>query len=137
MLTLSVPVSRAAMAPIHGRFAGGPVGSGDQWVSWVHLDDLVGLMVLAVRSPNMKGVYNATAPNPVRMGQLCAALGSAMGRPSWLPVPDFALKGLLGEGSATVLEGQRVLPARTQQGGFDFTFPEVRDAVNNLVATRK
>jgi uncharacterized protein len=120
-----------------GDAAGGPVGSGQQWVSWVHLDDLAALIVLALRSASFKGVYNATAPTPVSMGELCAAIGAAMGRPSWLPVPDFALKGLLGEGSATVLEGQRVLPARTQQGGFEFTYPEVKDAVKNLVATRK
>lgn len=65
----------------------------------IHRDDLVRLIVEAIRNPEWSGVYNATAPNPVRMGELCAALGSVMGRPSFVPVPDFALKTLLGEGA--------------------------------------
>lgn len=64
-------------------------------MSWVHLDDLVELIMTALRKRGYKGVYNATAPNPVRMSELCESLGSAMGRPSWLPVPDFALQVLV------------------------------------------
>jgi uncharacterized protein len=64
-------------------------------MSWVHLDDLVELFLAALRKSSYKGVYNATAPNPVRMSELCESLGSAMGRPSWLPVPEFALQVLI------------------------------------------
>ena len=109
------------------------MGSGEQWMSWVHLDDLVDLYIMALRKSGFKGVYNGTAPSPVRMSELCQTLGSAMGRPSWLPVPDFALKGLLGEGATVVINGQKVLPARTRQEGFEFQFADVQGAIDNLV----
>lgn len=68
------------------------MGTGEQWMSWVHLDDLVRLLVTALTDTSFSGVYNGTAPNPVRMSDFCSKLGAAMGRPSWLPVPDFALQ---------------------------------------------
>lgn len=77
----------------------------------------------------MLGVINGTAPNPVRLAQMCDHLGNAMGRPSWLPVPDFALKAVLGEGASVVLDGQKVLPARAQELGFTFKYPYVKDAL--------
>jgi uncharacterized protein len=92
-------------------------GSGRQWMSWIHRDDLVGLIIEAATNPAYSGTYNATAPKPVRMSELCGELGAIMGRPSWLPVPDFALQTLLGEGANVVLEGQCVLPARTRASG--------------------
>lgn len=96
----------ARMLPIFQLFSGGPLGSGSQWCSWVHRDDLVGLILAALEpSSKMDGAYNATAPSPVRMAELCAALGKQLGRPSWLPVPDFALQVLLGEGAMVVLDG--------------------------------
>jgi NAD dependent epimerase/dehydratase family enzyme len=79
--------------------AGGPLGSGKQWVSWIHRDDLVDLIIDAIRSPSYTGVFNGTAPKPVTMAQLCSSVGGVMGRPSWLPVPDFAITTLLGEGA--------------------------------------
>lgn len=121
------------MIPVFQIFAGGPLGSGRQWCSWIHRDDMVGLILSAIENPSWKGSYNATAPNPVRMGELCSALGSAMGRPSFFPVPDFALKTLLGEGAQVVLEGQRVLPARAQDSGYKFKYSRVQDALRNLV----
>lgn len=84
--------------------AGGPLGSGKQWVSWIHRDDLVDLIIDSIRNSSYAGVYNGTAPKPVTMAQLCSAVGGVMGRPSWLPVPDFAITTLLGEG-AQVREG--------------------------------
>ena len=113
--------------------AGGPLGSGNQWMSWVHRDDLVALIIQALRSNDYRGVYNGTAPNPARMSAFCSSLGSVMGRPSWLPVPDFALKGLLGEGATVVLEGQKVLPARAQQAGFKFKYSTIDEAVTNIM----
>ncbi len=114
-------------------FAGGPIGSGRQWFSWIHLDDLVNLICKAVENQSMSGVYNATAPNPVRMGQLCQTLGEVMNRPSWLPVPDFVLEILLGDGAIVVLEGQQVLPKQTQQSGFDYKYPELKPALAEIV----
>ncbi|MEO0535720.1 MAG: TIGR01777 family oxidoreductase [Cyanobacteria bacterium P01_A01_bin.123] len=114
-------------------YAGGPIGSGKQWFSWIHRDDLVDLMIKAMTDNNMQGVYNATAPNPVRMNDLCNALGKAMDRPSWLPVPDFAIQALLGDGAQVVLEGQQVFPKRTQTTDFKYQYPEVESALKSIV----
>jgi uncharacterized protein len=114
-------------------FAGGPIGSGQQWFSWIHRDDLVNLICQAVEQPEMSGVYNATAPNPVRMGKLCQVLGEVLNRPSWLPVPDFVLELLLGDGAIVVLEGQQVLPKQTQEIGFNYQYPELKPALADIV----
>jgi len=114
-------------------FAGGPIGSGRQWFSWVHIDDLVSVLVKALTDPSMRGVYNATAPNPVRMGEACEALGNALNRPSWLPVPDFVIEALLGDGAIVVLEGQQVLPKRLQSEGFEYQHPTVNQAMKAVV----
>ncbi len=114
-------------------FAGGPIGSGKQWFSWIHRDDLVSLIERAIQDSNMSGVYNATAPNPVRMNQLCQTLGEVMNRPSWLPVPDFVLEILLGDGAIVVLEGQQVLPKKTQATGFDYQYAELKPALAEIV----
>lgn len=114
-------------------FAGGPLGTGEQWFSWIHIDDLVNLIQEAINSPQYQGVYNAVAPNPVKMSQLCENLGEVMNRPSWLPVPEFALKLLLGEAAQAVLEGQKVLPKRTQEQGFQYQYPKVKSALADIV----
>lgn len=103
-------------------------------MSWIHRDDLVDLIIEALRNAAYSGVYNATAPKPVRMSELCSALGVVTGRPSWLPVPDFALQALLSEGASVVLDGQRVVPARTQAAGFKFRHADIADALRNLLA---
>ena len=123
----------AKMIPVFQIFAGGPLGSGRQWCSWIHRDDVVGLILTAIEDSGWKGVYNATAPNPVRMAELCEALGQVMGRPSFFPVPDFALKTLLGEGAQVVLDGQRVLPAHAQKSGYQFKYSRVQDALRNIL----
>ena len=115
-------------------FAGGPIGSGRQWFSWIHRDDLVSLIIEALNRNDMSGAYNATAPNPVKMSQLCQNLGEAMNRPSWLPVPDFVLEVLLGDGAKVVLEGQQVLPKKTQAIGFNYQYPEIEPALAEIVS---
>ena len=113
-------------------FAGGPIGTGKQWFSWIHREDLIGLIVYALTQPSMSGVYNATAPEPVRMEGFCQTLGQVMNRPSWLPVPGFVLEVLLGDGAQVVLEGQQVLPKRTQASGFQYRYPTLKDALTSL-----
>ncbi|KAG2487483.1 hypothetical protein HYH03_013904 [Edaphochlamys debaryana] len=120
------------MLPVFQIFAGGPLGSGKQWMSWIHRDDLVDLIMQSLSNPAYEGVFNATAPKPVRMSDLCSALGNILGRPSWLPVPEFALMTLLGEGASVVLEGQRVMPTRTQAAGYRFKYSDIGDALRNL-----
>ncbi len=114
-------------------FAGGPLGTGRQWFSWIYLDDLVNLIIQALTKPEMEGVFNATAPNPVRMSELAQTMGEIMQRPSWLPVPSFALETLLGEGAMVVLEGQQVLPQRTQASGFNYQYSTVKQALKEIV----
>jgi uncharacterized protein len=123
----------AKMVPPFRAFAGGPIGTGSQWFSWVHYDDVVSLIIKAIETPGMNGVYNATAPNPVTMAQVCTALGEVIDRPSWLPVPGFALDLLLGEGAKLVLEGQKVLPKRTLESGFEFAYPEIKGALSQFL----
>ncbi|MEM1171316.1 MAG: TIGR01777 family oxidoreductase [Cyanobacteria bacterium P01_H01_bin.35] len=115
-------------------FAGGPIGSGQQWFSWVHIDDLVGLILHSLGHPEIEGVFNGTAPNPVRMGEFCQDLGAALNRPSWLPVPDFAIELLLGDGAVVVLEGQKVLPKQTQASGFKYQYSNIKPALKNILA---
>ncbi|BAY27222.1 hypothetical protein NIES2100_70440 [Calothrix sp. NIES-2100] len=114
-------------------FAGGPIGSGRQWFSWIHIDDLVSLIVQALTNPQIEGVYNATAPQPVRMADLSQTMGQVMNRPSWLPVPAFALEALLGDGAKVVLEGQEVLPKRTVAAGFEYQYPNLRSALTQIL----
>lgn len=114
-------------------FAGGPLGTGRQWFSWIHREDLVNLILKALTDSSLSGVYNATAPNPVRMTEFCRTLGQVMGRPSWLPVPAFALEALLGDAAQVVLEGQQVLPKRTQEAGFAYQYSDVKAAIANIL----
>lgn len=116
-------------------FAGGPIGSGKQWFSWVHLDDVVNLIIKALEDRTMQGTYNATAPNPVRMNELCNELGKQMKRPSWLPVPGFAIEALLGDGAIVVLEGQKVMPQQTLAAGFDYEYKTIDAALAQILTT--
>ena len=81
----------------------------------------------------MTGVYNGTAPHPVRMAEVCNVLGKVMNRPSWLPVPDLVIETLLGDGAVVVLEGQKVLPERTQATGFSFKYPKIEAALREII----
>lgn len=117
------------MLPVFRMGFGGPVGSGRQWMSWIHRHDLCRLIASALEDPSYRGVYNAVAPNPTSMGRFASALGQVLGRPSLLPVPAPILQLLLGDGAQVVLEGQRVLPERLQQQGFVFQFGELSAAL--------
>ncbi len=125
----------AKMIPPFKMFAGGPLGNGQQWFSWIHRDDLVNLILEALTRTDVEGVLNATAPNPVRMSEFCQTLGDVLNRPSWLPVPSFALEALLGEGAMVVLEGQQVLPKRTTSYGFDYQYPTVKSALSEILTS--
>ncbi|MFM7424957.1 MAG: TIGR01777 family oxidoreductase [Elainella sp.] len=114
-------------------FAGGPLGSGKQWFSWIHIDDLVNLILVALTQSSLEGVFNATAPQPVKMAELCQTLGEILNRPSWLPVPAFALEALLGDAAKVVLEGQQVLPRRTEAAGFTYQYANVRQALQETL----
>ncbi|WP_170006508.1 TIGR01777 family oxidoreductase [Bacillus fonticola] len=110
---------------------GGTVGSGRQWVSWVHVDDVVGALLHCLEA-DVEGVFNTTAPHPERMQDFGKTVASVLNRPHWLPAPAFALRAVLGEMSLLVLEGQRVLPDRLQQTGYTFKFPELKGALQDI-----
>jgi uncharacterized protein len=120
------------LAPF-SAFVGGPIGSGKQWFSWIHRDDVVKLIIAALTDAQMQGVYNATAPNPVTMESFAQTLGTVMNRPSWLPVPNFALEALLGEGAMVVLQGQQVVPTQTLAQGFEFQYPTLKPALASIL----
>jgi uncharacterized protein len=120
------------LAPF-SAFVGGPIGSGKQWFSWIHSDDAIKLIIAALKDSQMQGVYNATAPNPVTMTEFANTLGNVMSRPSWLPVPNFAIEALLGEGAIVVLQGQQVIPTKTLDRGFDFQYPTLKTALESIV----
>ncbi len=124
----------AKMLPPFKLFAGGPIGTGKQWFSWIHRDDVINLILYALQNPQIEGVLNATAPNPVRMNEFCETLGAVLQRPSWLPVPAFALEFLLGDGAKVVLEGQKVLPKGTLASGFQYQYPTLKLALEEILS---
>jgi uncharacterized protein (TIGR01777 family) len=117
------------MLPVFRAGFGGPVGSGKQWMSWIHRHDLCRLIAAALEDSSYRGIYNAVAPEPVRMADFAHCLGQVIGRPSLLPVPAPLLKVLLGDGAAVVLEGQQVRPQRLLEKGFQFDTPELSAAL--------
>jgi uncharacterized protein (TIGR01777 family) len=121
----------AQLAPLYRLGLGGPVGDGRQWFSWIHAGDLVELFVWLLENEAARGVYNATAPAPVTMGEFARTLGRVVHRPAWIPVPAFVLRLRFGEGADVMLTGQRILPARAQAEGFRFAHPELAAALRS------
>jgi uncharacterized protein (TIGR01777 family) len=119
----------AKMAPPFKFFVGGSLGSGNQWMPWIHIEDEVGLIVHLIESSQASGPVNATAPNPVTMKEFCRTLGQVMGRPSWAPVPGFALRLMLGEMAEMLLTGQRAVPAAAEKFGYRFRYPNLQEAL--------
>jgi len=120
--------------PLFYLYSGGPVGSGTQWVSWIHREDLVDIMMMALKNPKkFKGVVNGVAPEPTTMNGLCEAIAKATNRPNWLPAPGLAVRVLLGEGATVVLDGQKVVPERTVEKGFRFQYSDVNSALEAIV----
>ena len=114
-------------------FAGGPAGSGRQFMSWIHLHDWVAMVKWALASQHIAGPLNVTAPEPVTNEDFSRSLGRVLGRPAWLKAPSFALRLILGEmADALILGGQRVLPAVAQQHGFVFQYPTLESALRQI-----
>ena len=115
-------------------FVGGPVASGRQYLSWIHRDDWLALVTWALESSSVSGVYNATSPEPVTNEEFSKALGKALGRPSWLRVPAFALRILFGEmANEMLIRGQRVVPKRALAEGFRFSYAAVEPAIKAAI----
>jgi uncharacterized protein len=113
---------------------GGPLAGGKQWVPWIHLSDEVGILAWALDNESVTGVVNGSAPNPVTNKEWSKALGKALGRPAFLPIPGFAVEIKFGKEFGKVAQGgQKVLPKRTEELGYAFKFPEIDGALRNLV----
>lgn len=117
------------MLPVFRAGLGGPIGSGRQWMSWIQRSDLCALIATALETPAYEGVYNAVAPEAVRMDRFATALGRVLKRPSLLPVPAPVLQLMLGDGAAVVLEGQQVVSERLGPQGFTFRYPDLDSAL--------
>lgn len=122
----------AKMVPPFKMFVGGPLGSGDQWMSWIHIDDEVGLIQFLLENQNARGPFNATAPNPVTMAEFSKALGEVLNRPSWASVPPSVLALMLGEMADMLLTGQRALPEAATKLGYKFKYGKITDALRSL-----
>ncbi|MHC4830739.1 MAG: TIGR01777 family oxidoreductase [Planctomycetota bacterium] len=113
---------------------GGPLGSGAQWWSWIHLEDLLALIQLAVEDDSLRGAYNATAPEPARQVEFARTLGRVLGRPTFFPGPKTALRLALGGFAAELLSSRRVIPSAATKAGFQFSHPELEPALRDLLA---
>ncbi|HEY1689239.1 MAG TPA: TIGR01777 family oxidoreductase [Solirubrobacteraceae bacterium] len=123
----------AKMLPPFRLGVGGPVAGGHQYISWIHLDDLARMFAEAVEQQSWSGPVNATAPEPVTNAQFSHALGAALHRPAFMPVPSFALELLYGEMAEIVTTGQRVLPAKALVLGYEFQHPHLREALESAL----
>ncbi len=122
------------LLPPFKMFVGGPIGSGSHFMSWIHADDLVGLIVFALDHSNVQGPLNATAPHPVTNKQFGHALGKVLGRPSFMPTPAFMLRLMLGEVANVVTKGQNVLPRKALEAGYVFKHADLEGALRQLLA---
>jgi uncharacterized protein len=112
---------------------GGPLGSGKQWIPWIHIDDMVGLIDFAVKTESLRGPLNACSPNPMTNNDFSKELGRAMHRPAAITTPEFAIKLLFGEMAEVILASDRALPKAALAAGYSFNFPELQAALNQLL----
>ena len=115
-------------------FAGGPLGSGNQWFPWIHLEDTVGLYRLALENDAARGPINLVAPDIRPEKELAREVGRALGRPSWAPAPAFILRLVLGDQADLVLHGRRAAPRKAEALGYTFQFPTLPEALKDALA---
>ncbi len=118
-------------------FVGGPIGSGEQCISWIHIDDEIACIIEALDNPAYRGPVNLVSPEPVSMKNFAGELGAVLGRPSLLPVPKIAVQLLMGEGAEYAVKGQKVKPRFLESHGFAFRYPKLTDALSDLVSSNK
>jgi uncharacterized protein (TIGR01777 family) len=121
------------MIPLFKKYIGGPIGTGKQWFSWIHIKDLAEAFTFLLKYPEILGPVNVCSPNPVRNKDLAKALGKALHKPSFMPAPGFMIKLVLGEFGSVILEGQRVIPRRLLENGFNFQYLDIEKALESIV----
>ncbi|MEK5331236.1 TIGR01777 family oxidoreductase [Lysinibacillus sp. FSL W8-0992] len=112
---------------------GGTIGTGEQWLSWIHVEDVARAIYFAITNSSINGPFNVTAPHPTRMKEFGQTIAQVMGRRHWMPVPSFAMRLALGEQSMLVLEGQHVIPTVLETQNFEFKYPYLKEALENLL----
>jgi len=124
----------AKMVPLFRKYLGSPLGSGEQWFSWIHIADLAAAHLFLLERDDLRGPFNCTAPNPVRNRELTEALAEALGKPAFLPpIPGFVLRAVMGEFGNVLVKGQRVLPRRLLDEGFRFQYPHIGEALKSVL----
>jgi uncharacterized protein (TIGR01777 family) len=119
-------------------FIGGTLGNGRQWFPWIHVQDEVHAILYAMEHERIDGPVNLAAPQSMRMIEFCNALGSVLHRPSWLPVPEFALRLMLGEMAQPLLfQGQKIIPKKLLEAGFKFRYPNLENALQDILHQRR
>ena len=122
------------MIPAFKWWMGSPLGSGKQWFSWIHEQDLVDIFLYLIKEKRISDAVNCTAPNPVTNRELTQVLGEALGKPTFMPaVPGFVMSLILGEFGSVLLKGQRVAPKKLLDSGFRFSFPDLKSALKDLL----
>ncbi|GAA60364.1 epimerase family protein yfcH [Pseudoalteromonas sp. BSi20652] len=121
------------MLPAFKLCLGGPIGDGEQGMSWIHIDDMLQLILFVIKHPEISGPVNATAPNPVSNAQFSKSLGEALSRPAFIPMPVAVLKILMGEMSDLLTTGQFVIPHKAQTNKYRFHYPDIKSALESLV----
>ncbi len=124
----------AKMLPPFQFFVGGPLGSGTQWFPWIHREDVTRIVLFILQNPEISGPVNVTAPQPATMREFCTVLGKVLSRPSWAPVPDFILQLLLGEMASMLVTGQRAVPHKLLDAGFQFKYPGLVGALTHILS---
>jgi uncharacterized protein (TIGR01777 family) len=114
-------------------FAGGPIGSGRQWISWIHIEDLCRALLFVVENEHLRGAFNFTAPFPATNGDFAKTIGEVLHRPSFMPAPGFMMRLVLGEFAEYILNGQRVIPKKLLDSGFHFDYPTIEEALRSLL----
>lgn len=124
----------AKLIPLFRYNLGSPLGNGKQWFSWVHIQDLINALIFLLNNEDIEGPVNCTSPNPVRNEELTHILAEVMGKHAILPsVPEFILRILMGDFADTIVKGQRVTPKKLMDNGFEFQFPTLREALNDII----
>ena len=126
----------ATMIPTFRRFVGGRLGNGQQWFPWLHIDDLVAAVEFLLNRRDLSGTVNFCSPNPVTNSELTRTLASVLGRPARLPVPALVMRLVMGEFADVLLGSQRALPRRLSRSGFQFRYPDLRPALEAVLAQR-
>jgi uncharacterized protein (TIGR01777 family) len=114
-------------------YAGGHIGDGKQWLPWIHIDDIINLILFSLDNNKITGAINLTSPNPVRMKDFCKEMGKIINRPSWLPVPSITLKATFGEMADIITSGQRAIPQKALNNGYKFEYEKIEIALKNLL----